>query len=89
MPKWERNETTGDDVLRLSDEERIVRVNATKPADKTVFIAEFWTRGARFPRRIGYRTSLNAAKADLAVLKGRAEREAMREANNAKGRKAG
>lgn len=82
--EWEHNASTGDDYLRVSANERIVRM-----AGGGLYVAEFWgDYSLRYPRRSGCCASLKAATAELAVLKARDAREAGREANNAKGRKA-
>lgn len=82
--EWEHNVSTGNDHLRVSANERIVRI-----AGGGLYVAEFWgDYSLRFPRRSGCRTTLKAAMAELAVLKAQCAREAGREANNAKGRKA-
>lgn len=60
---WKRNIWTGNDILNVSPNERIIRAG-------TMYRAEFWgDYSLDFPKKGDWRNSLGKAKADLPALK--------------------
>lgn len=65
MADWQHNASTGDDILDIASNARIIRL-----AGGGIYYCEYWgDYSPNFPRRGACRTTLQAAKRDLSRLK--------------------